>query len=55
MPKFYETKNGLEIIKAKLKKLEQNLTDSIPEALATAAAFGDTSSHCFSLCSKNVL
>lgn len=43
--KFYETRVGFEAIRDKLKKFEHDLAHAIPEALATAAAFGDRSEN----------
>ncbi len=43
--KFYETEKGLEVIREKIKKLENDLATEIPDALNKAAAFGDRSEN----------
>lgn len=43
--KFYETPKGIEIIREKIKKLDNDLAILIPDALNKAAAFGDRSEN----------
>jgi len=43
--KYYETQNGVNIIREKIKKLDYDLAHTIPDALNKAAAFGDRSEN----------
>jgi transcription elongation GreA/GreB family factor len=43
--KFYETSRGVEIIREKIKKLDNDLSSAIPDALNKAASFGDRSEN----------